>query len=88
MHFRWNDWNIDHIAKHGVSPEEAEAAVLSARRPFPRFLGDRWLAVGRGIGGRWVQVIYLMDDDDESAFVIHARPLTDKEKRRYRRQQR
>jgi hypothetical protein len=24
MEFRWNDWNIEHIAGHGVSPDEAE----------------------------------------------------------------
>ena len=33
--FRWNDWNIEHIAEHGVSPEEAEWVVDHARRPYP-----------------------------------------------------
>jgi hypothetical protein len=27
MEFRWNAWNIEHIAEHGVTPEEAEAVV-------------------------------------------------------------
>jgi hypothetical protein len=33
MDFRWNE---QHVASHGVLPEEAEAVVESARRPFPR----------------------------------------------------
>jgi len=34
--------------------------------------------------GRLIQVIFLLDQDD-TVFVIHARPLTDKEKRRFHR---
>jgi hypothetical protein len=42
------------------------------------------LVMGPGDGGRFLQVIYLLDADD-TVFVIHARCLTDHEKRRYRR---
>jgi uncharacterized protein len=28
MDFDWDDNNLDHIARHGVEPEEAEEAVL------------------------------------------------------------
>jgi uncharacterized DUF497 family protein len=85
MEFRWNEWSIDHIAKHGVSPGEAERAVRSARRPFPRKMeDDKWIVWGRGSGGRPLQVIFVLDED-ETIFVIHARPLTDQEKRRFRR---
>ena len=27
MEFRWNEWNVEHIAIHGVEPEEAEWVV-------------------------------------------------------------
>jgi uncharacterized DUF497 family protein len=88
MEFRWNDWNINHIATHGVSPEDAESAVRSARNPFPRKIeNDKWLVWGRGRGGRLLQVIYVVDLD-ESIYVIHARPLIDKEKRQFRRRKR
>jgi hypothetical protein len=35
--FRWNEWNVEHLAKHGVEPWEAEhvvnfAAALTQRR--------------------------------------------------------
>ncbi len=85
MQFRWIDWNIDHITEHGIDPEETEMVVRAARPPFPEQMGDdKFLVIGQGRGGRYLQVLYLLDPDD-TIFVIHARPLTDREKRRYRR---
>jgi len=85
MDFRWNEWNLEHIARHGVAPDEAEAAIRSARRPFPRKIEDeKWFVWGRGRGGRFLQVIYVLDPD-ETIYIIHARPLNDREKRRLRR---
>ena len=84
MEFRWNDWNIEHIARHGISPEEAEYVILHARRPYPQAReDDKWRVVGRGHGGRWLQVIFVIDLED-TIFVIHARTLTEREKRRER----
>jgi uncharacterized protein len=88
MEFRWNDWNTDHIGKHGVLPEEAERLIRAAGSPFPRKIqDDKWLVWGKGRGGRFLQAIFVLDDD-ETVYVIHARPLTDPEKRRYRRRNR
>ena len=88
MDFRWSEWSWEHVQKHGVDPEEAESVVSHAAQPYPFRRGDgRWLAWGRGRGGRLVQVVFVIDDDD-SVFIIHARPLTEREKRRYRRQKR
>lgn len=91
MLFRWNDWNVEHIAEHGVSPEEAEQVVEHARNPFPELREhDKWRVIGRGLGGRWIQVIFVFDpieediDEDDTVYVIHARPLTDREKKRER----
>jgi uncharacterized DUF497 family protein len=87
MDFRWNEWNVEHIARHGVLPEEAEMAVRAARSPFPRKIEeDKWLVWGRGQGGRFLQVIFVLNED-RTAYVIHARPLDDREKRRFRRRQ-
>jgi hypothetical protein len=83
--FRWIEWNLEHIGKHGVRPHEAEGVVENATRPFPmQPEKGKYLAWGRGDGGRFLQVIYLLDNDG-TAFVIHSRELTDREKRRYRR---
>ena len=85
MEFRWIEWNIEHIGRHGISRQEAERVARSAQ---PLYRGDgKYLVRGRGTGGRWLQVIYVLDDDG-CRFVIHARLLTDREKRRLRRRKR
>src|SRR5437899_9020072 len=66
MDFRWNEWNVEHIAIHSVDPEEAEWVVQQAKQPFPiRYEQEKYLVWGRG----------------RTIFVIHSRPLTEREKR-------
>jgi uncharacterized DUF497 family protein len=80
--FRWVPWNLDHATKHGVSVTECERVVLANR--YRQTEGGKFRAVGRGNGGRWLQVVFALTVDDE-VFVIHARPLTESEKHRERR---
>ena len=88
MEFRWNDWNVDHATQHGVSVEEIETLIEAARPPYPEDVGrGKWMVVGQSPGGRFVQVLYVVDDDG-TIYVIHARPLNDREKRRFRRRMR
>jgi uncharacterized DUF497 family protein len=76
-------WN--HIDRHGISTREAEYVVNTARRPYPqRTDNDKFLVWGATFAGEHLQVVYAIEPDDR-VFVIHARPLTDREKRRYRR---
>ena len=80
--FRWNDWNVEHIGEHGVKPAEAEMVVTAGDK---RRIGNgKYKAIGRGIGDRWLQVIYIFDPPGE-IYVIHARALNDAEKSRIRR---
>lgn len=79
--FRWNAWNEDHIARHGVPTREAEQVVANGHRR--RIEDDKYKVVGRGTGGRWLQVIYIFDPPG-IVYVIHARPLTDAEKQQAR----
>jgi hypothetical protein len=86
--FRWNDWNAEHLARHGIEPEAAEHAVEEASSPYPRRVeGDKLLAWGPGPAGELLQVIFVLDEDG-SAYILHARALTEKEKGRYRRRKR
>ena len=103
--FAWNDWNIGHIAAHGVVPAEAEYVVRRERRPFPEPVGGgKWYVAGKTAEGRWLQVVYVLLDPEnvqpdslsvadmiafgefgaQVALIIHARELTDDEKRRIR----
>ena len=83
--FRWNDWNIDHIARHGISPRQAEHVIVFAKQPWPSYEGDgRWLVRGQDADGLYLQVVYRVDPEG-TLYVIHARPLNDREKRQLRR---
>jgi uncharacterized DUF497 family protein len=47
LEFRWNKWNVEHLARHGVDPEAAEQVVQGAARGYPRRIGeDKWLVWG------------------------------------------
>ena len=62
----WNHWNVAHIARHGVEPDEAEHVVDHASRPYPQRVGDRkYLVRGRTHHARLLQVIYIRLGDDE-----------------------
>jgi uncharacterized DUF497 family protein len=85
MEFRWNEWNTGHIGEHAVSHQQAEWVVRRASRPYPEGRGGReYLVRGADWGGRLLQVIYVLDPD-ETVYVIHARPLTKRECRQFRR---
>ncbi|MFI5379316.1 MAG: BrnT family toxin [Tepidisphaerales bacterium] len=85
MDFRWNVWNVGHIGEHGVIPPEAEYVVRHAKRPFPMDEGGgKWTVWGQTENGGYLQVVFVLDPD-ETIYVIHSRPLTDKEKRNLRR---
>ena len=79
--FRWNDWNVDHIGKHGIGVPEAEYIVNRARAPYPRREGEGKYSVrGQTGDGQYLQVTYIFSPQDV-VYVIHARSLTGAEKR-------
>jgi hypothetical protein len=83
--FRWNDWNVEHIARHAVSAEEAEWIV---NHHVAGDAGeDKYKVWGQTAAGRYLQVVFVLDPDD-AVYVIHARELTDREKRVFRRRKR
>lgn len=83
--FRWIDWNIEKVHGHGLAASDVEYVINTARRPYPKPIGnEKWLVIGKTRTGTVIQVIYLADSD-ERLFVIHARPLTRNERLRQRR---
>jgi uncharacterized DUF497 family protein len=86
--FRWNGWNLEHVRKHGLEPADAEFVVRHARRPYPEPVEDeKWRVRGQTQDGAYIQVIYIFSPEDV-VYVIHARPLTDREKKALRRRRR
>jgi uncharacterized DUF497 family protein len=67
--FAWDQKNRDHIAEHGVKTAEAEFVAEHASPPFPEYAGDgKRLVWGLSNTGRWLQVIYVLKDQDEVDF--------------------
>ena len=82
--FRWITWNVGKVEGHGLTIDDVEYVVNTARHPYPTPVGnEKWLVAGPTRSGVVIQVFYLVDDDD-MLFVIHSRPLTPNERRRRR----
>jgi hypothetical protein len=60
MFVYWNSGNIDHIAKHRVTQDEAEYVLRHAAPPYPQSIGDgKYLVQGKTSVGRFLQVIFV-----------------------------
>jgi uncharacterized DUF497 family protein len=83
--FRWIDWNLNKVEKHGLAAGDVEYVVNRAQRPYPTPIGnEKWLVIGAMRNSRMIQAIYLIEPQ-QILFVIHARPLSRAERRRHRR---
>jgi hypothetical protein len=73
-----------HVNGHGVSVAEAREIV---RRPLEQRGGREGstIAFGRTAAGRYLKVVYALDDDGEGVFVITAYDPTPNEVRALRR---
>ncbi len=84
--FDWDEYNLNHIARHGVDPGEAEDAILDPGRvSFPARL-DRVGFIGMTEAGRVLVVI--LDREKDLWRVVTARDTSPNEKKSYRRRQR
>jgi uncharacterized DUF497 family protein len=68
-----------------LETEGSRCAFVGSPGAFPRRIeDDKWLVWGATSAGRQLQVVFVLDEDG-TVFVIHARDLTAREKRRLRR---
>ena len=86
--FDWNQANVDHLAEHGVDPEEAEEAATDPRRRptvANQFPGQprRSAIIGRTDSGRIIVVV--MTRSGRFTRVITAFDADTSQKRQYRR---
>jgi hypothetical protein len=81
------DTNQPHIYGHGVTEQEVEEVLRASGEDLPAARGSR-MKLGQTAAGRYLQVIYVPDEDPESVFVITAYELRGKAKKAYRRRQR
>ncbi len=82
----WNDYRIEHIADHGVDPEEVWEACHDPYHIAHRKGRKRYLLYGQTETGRYLFVV--LERSIRSEFEpITARDMNDQEKRAFRRLQ-
>lgn len=81
--FEWDDHNIDHIARHRVSPDEVEDVAFDDD-PWVRKgrKGTRYM-LGHTIAGRYLFVVYILKNKGV-ARVITAMDMDEKTRKLYR----
>ena len=82
-HFEWDDRNLEHIARHDVDQDEAEA-VIDLNPLILRTTDGKYLAYGQTDEGRQLLVVFVRKPE-VVVRVITARDLSESEKRKYRR---
>jgi uncharacterized DUF497 family protein len=81
--FQWDDHNIDHIGRHGVSPDEVEDLAFDDD-PWVRKgrKGTRYM-LGHTIAGRYLFVVYILKSKG-IVRVITAMDMDEKTRKLYR----
>ncbi len=80
----WDTWNVAHIARHQVLPEEAEEVCHGDPVELRSYKG-RIILVGPSQAGRLLAVV-LEHEGDAVYYPVTARPASRKERRYYEQQ--
>ena len=77
----WDEWNIDHIAKHNVEPEEVQE-VCDSRNLFEKGRDGTYQITGQTESGRYLSIVVVPRGN--SFYPVTARDADDKERRRFK----
>ncbi len=79
----WDEWNIDHIARHNVEPEEVEE-VCKSKNLFNKWKNKTYRVIGQTEDGRYL-TIFLAPRIGQSYYPVTARDAVAREKKVFRR---
>lgn len=85
--FVWPKERIDHIARHGVTPEEVEDVCFGdplIQRAKSEGENPVYYMLGQTTSGRYLFCVVIAFPDG-TGYPVTARPMTNKEKLQYRR---
>jgi uncharacterized DUF497 family protein len=83
----WTDDRVEHIARHGVQPEEVEEACFGQvllQRAKSHGKNPVYYVLGQASSGRHLFCVVIQFPNGRG-FPVTARPMTRKEKERYNR---
>lgn len=78
----WDDWNEEHIARHGVDPDQVEEVVFDSEYFSSRARNGTYRLIGRTNGGRYLAV-FLVPRGRGVYYIVTARDATESERRLY-----
>lgn len=78
----WDEWNIEHIARHNVSPEEVEE-VCKGKNLFNRWKNKMYRVIGQTEEGRYLTIL-LATRPGQNYYPVTARDSTDREKKSFK----
>lgn len=84
--FDWDKFNINHIARHKVEPEEVEE-VFCGQFLVRKSHSKRYFVLGQTEAGRYLAIVFELKTGGV-ARIVTARDMDAKEKRIYRRERR
>ncbi len=85
----WDEANLEHIARHQITPGEVEAVIFEDEPIVARARAARYAIYGQAIGGRYL-VIFVealrigRSRQPHRHYPLTARQMTDAERQRYR----
>jgi len=80
---RWTEESEDHIARHGVTPDEVEQVINTRPRLVVTGAEEVVYVFGTTDAGRYIMVV-LVEAADGRDFVVTARDMTDSERQAFR----
>jgi hypothetical protein len=76
-------FHYENLAKHGVTPEEADEAIHDPKGCPARTKNGAYLSIGKTIAGRFLETCYRKLPDG-SALVFHAMDAREHQIKRYK----
>ncbi|MCB9438398.1 MAG: hypothetical protein H6673_15590 [Anaerolineales bacterium] len=77
----WDDWNVEHIAQHDITPQEVEEVCASEHIMLETY-GYRVMIVGLTTAQRFVSVV-LAPKEHGVYYPVTARPSSRRERQYY-----
>ncbi len=84
-HLVWDDWNVPHIARHGVTQDEVEEACRADHVIYRKTYKDRLLLIGATRAGSVLAIVLgpVPNQPDGIYYPFTARPAHRSERRDY-----
>jgi len=79
----WDDWNVEHIAQHDVTPDEVEKSLADEHAIYLKAKHGRIMVLGKA-GNRLITTVLSEQGSEGVFYVITARDMAKKERAFYR----